>query len=131
MIYYALLLCVGLWLNRHDTKMLALTLVVAAGIFIPISNQCSAYEWFLKCIGVEIGVIFLSRMLKIIAADVVCLIGYGLILAHLVGWLGWGSFGSSSYRIIVPMLEYSQQIVCILFCPFILDKIRARYDRIS
>lgn len=131
MTYYALLLCAGLWVNRKDLKMLALTFVVAAGIFIPISNQCTPAEWFLKCIFVEIGVIFASTMLKNIASGVVRLIAYSLILAHLSGWLYFNNIGIAAYRGVIPMLEYSQQLVCILFCPFILNKIKDHHARNS
>lgn len=124
----AVLLCIGLWVSRKDYKALALVCLIGAGVFVVVPAK-TANQWFAMCIIGEIFIILLARMLKTIAADVVCLIGYGLILVHIVGWLGWGSFGAGSYRSIVPMLEYSQQLVCILFCPFILNKIKDYHAR--
>jgi hypothetical protein len=112
---YALLLCVGLWINRREAKMLALTIIVSAGIFLPIPHEPYPDIWFLRCIIVELVVIFAAIELKCRASETISYLGTLLIGCHLLGWYAWGQGQDIEYRSIEPVLEYAEQITCLLF----------------
>ena len=107
----------SLILNVRDKNMLALTLVVAAGIFIPIGYAGDEWEWFFRCICVELMVISLSLIINCQASGIVSFMSGMLILCHLIsGFLFvFTDYKEYSYNVIVPTIETLQIVSLCIF----------------
>lgn len=110
MISYAILLCLALALNASDRRMLALTLVVGAGIFASVPDE----YFYLVCILGEAGIALLAFLLRARASGPIVKISTLLMAFHVLGWLLNGYPVSSPYHIMVQICEHAELAMCIL-----------------
>jgi len=122
---YAVLVAAGLYLNRHDWRMLALTLVVGASVFYPVPRD-SALIFYASCMATEVLVALIAWSLNTKASDLVVSLCAVLELAHLMGYILNGYPALSSYRIIVPLLEAAQLVTCVCMSPALFHRLRNR-----
>ncbi len=108
---YALLLALALALNATDRKMLALTLIVGAGIFLPIP----ASNFYLVCILVEITVALVAIRIDAQASWLIVRLSMLLCAMHALGWLLDGYPPASPYHAGVKALEHAELLLCCLF----------------
>ena len=93
--------------------MSALTMVVGAGIFVPIPDQ-----WFyLTCMAVELVVAIMAYRIGAAASSMVIRMSAMLMMFHGLGWVFDGYPEYSPYHIAVKFLEHAELIVCILLSP--------------
>ncbi len=118
MLSYAILLVVALALNIHDRKMLALTVVVGAGIFAPIP----APMFYLVCMLVEILVALLALRIDAQASALVVRMSAMLFVFHGLGWALDGYPVASPYHLGVKLLEHAELVACVLFSNPILKR---------
>ena len=111
---YAVLLCAALWLNRADWRTLCLSLVVAAGMFVPIPWTSNPSLWYFECFLVELMVICGALMLRSPTSWAIIVFSILLSSAHLTGVLYGPVRGIGPYRIIVPVLETGELLICCL-----------------
>lgn len=122
---YAILLGLGLYLNRHDRRMLALTFVIGVSVFIPVPRE-SAFTFYTFCMVAELAVALIAWRLDARATDLVISICIVLELAHVMGYILNGYPPLSSYRIIVPILESAQLVTCICMSPALYHRLQNR-----
>lgn len=118
------LLLIALALNVRDIKMLALILVVAAGIFVPIGHVDHEWEWFLRCFVVEIIVATISYILNCRATNTIIALSGFLMIAHVVGGIIYCSSLpiEYSYPVIVPTLETLEIVALSIFSQTFIKK---------
>lgn len=121
---YLALLALALWWNRRDWRMLALTLVIGASLFVPAPNEWPTFYIF--CGLAEIIVALVALGLK--AAASVPIIIFSTLLAY-TQYLGYqidGSLPFSQYRAALALLETSEVLCCLLFSnpikPFLFNR---------
>lgn len=112
-------------LNWQSWRMLALTLLVGASIFVPTPQE-SAEQFYVFCISAEIFVGALSWAANTKASRVIADICMLLIIAHIMGYVLDGSQTFSPYRLIVKLLEFSQIVACVALSPIIAPILRNR-----
>lgn len=112
---YAIILAVALALNARDVRMLVLSLVVAAGIFMPIPDE----SFYLMCMAAEVLVASLALRLAAPASPIIVRISALLIGLHALGWVLDGYPPASPYHAGVKFLEHAELVVCCLFSPLI------------
>lgn len=112
------MLLVGLILNVMDRRMLALTSLVGASVFIPVPSE-SAAQFYLFCVACEVGVGLLAWLSQREAGFIVANICVLLVIAHAMGYALDGSAPLSPYHVIVKLLELSQLAVCAALSPVI------------
>ena len=111
----AALTLVALAVNRADTRMLALTLVVGASIFIPSPDLYD--QFYLFCLASESAVALIALVLRARASALVAACCAALILSHIVGYYADGSAPFSPYQVIVKLLEFAQIAACAALSP--------------
>lgn len=109
---YAALFTVGLYLNRGDRRMLLLTLVVGASVFIAVPRH-SAFIFYTFCILADLLAAILAITLRARASELVVSICVALEAVHVMGYILDGYPPLSSYRILVPILESAQLVACV------------------
>jgi hypothetical protein len=112
------LLLVGLILNCTDRRMLALTVIVGASVFLPVPVN-TALEFYSICIISEIFVGVMAYRTGREAGFLVANACVLLVIAHAMGYALDGSPPLSPYRLIVKILEISQLLVCAALSPVI------------
>lgn len=122
---YAILVALGLYFNRHDWRMLALTLVVGASVFYPVPRD-SAFIFYASCMAAEVLVALIAWSLHARASDLVVSLCVVLELTHVMGYLLNGYPALSSYRVIVPLLEAAQLAACVCMSPVLFHRLRNR-----
>jgi hypothetical protein len=110
MIWYGILLSAALAMNMRDWRMLTLSAVVGAGIFMPIPD---AY-FYLICSIVEAGVALVAILLNARASRPVVRVSLLLAIFHGLGWWFNGYPPESPYHYMVPICEYTELVMCIL-----------------
>lgn len=110
------LLAFGLFLNRSDSRMLALTAMVGASVFFPVPSY-TAEIFYSFCFASEIGVALAAFFVRNIAGLVTMELCALLAVTHMMGYEFDGSQPFSPYRYIVKLLEVSQLVVCVAFAP--------------
>jgi len=120
MIGYAVVLCVALMLNTRDSKMLALTLLVAAGIFAPIPD---AY-FYLVCMLIELLIALVAYKIAAPASQMIVQVSSLLIVFHAIGWWLDGYPENSPYHAGVKCLEYAELVLCCFFSRPILARLQ-------
>lgn len=121
---YAMLLGVGLLVNLRDWRMLVLTLLVGANVFVPIPSG-TREEFFFWCIAAELVLLIGAFLLRTEASILVIELATLLIVMHIMGYyVGTGPL--SPYRVIVKICEYSQLLLCIAFSPGLVNSLRNR-----
>lgn len=122
----AVLFTVALWLNRRDRRMLVLTMVVGASIFVPVPRD-TALQFYTFCIAAETVVALLAlAAIRARASELVASICIVLIVVHVMGYIMDGHPPLSGYRILVPILEAAQLAACALMSPALFTRLRNR-----
>lgn len=120
MISYAILLCFALALNASDRRMLALTVLVGAGIFAPVP----AANFYLICILAEALIALIALRLATRASGPIVKISTLLVAFHALGWLLDGYPITSPYHIMVQICEHAELAMCILLSNPTLRKVQ-------
>lgn len=107
---YALLLCLALALNASDRQMLALVLVIGAGIFFPVPDA----GFYLVCMLIEALVALLALQIDAQASALVVRMSAMLFAFHGLGWALNGYPPASPYHMGVKLLEHAELAACIL-----------------
>jgi hypothetical protein len=117
------LLAAGLILNCRDRRMLALTALVGASIFLPVPRE-TAEQFYAFCIVAEVtialAVLALRNSAGVLIAETCAL----LVVAHLMGYALDGHPPFSPYRVIVKLLEVSQLVACVALSPILAPILR-------
>lgn len=122
---YAALVILGLYLNRHDRRMLLLTLAVGVSVFVPVPRH-TAFAFYSFCIGAEFIVAVIALLLRARASEMILSMCAALELTHIMGYILDGSDHLSSYRVIVPVLESAQLLACVLMSPPLFSRLQNR-----
>jgi hypothetical protein len=122
---YAILLGLGFYLNRHDRRMLALTFAIGVSVFIPVPRD-TAFAFYTFCIAAEACVALIAWWLDTRATELVVGICIVLVLAHVMGYILNGHPSLSSYRVIVPLLESAQLLMCVCMSPSLHARLQNR-----
>lgn len=121
---YLVLLALAAWLNRHDRRMLALTLVVAASVFIPSPTEWPTYYIFNGIAEILVALVALS--LNTAASVPIVKVCVLLVLTHFMGYHVDGSNPFSPYRPALAMLETAELLCCILLSTPVSSRLRNR-----
>lgn len=114
---YAVAACFGLWLNRNDRRMLALTALVTVSVFVE-PPTASGEEFYSFCIASEVTIAALALMLRCRASVLIAETCAVLVIAHIMGYAyDAGSHPLSPYRGIVKLLEAVQLLACVALSP--------------
>ena len=107
----------SLALNVRDRNMLALTLVVTAGIFVPIGYIEEPWEWFFRCICIELMVVSFSLIINCQASGIISFLSGMMVLCHFIsGFLYiFTDYKEYSYNVIVPTIETLQIVSLCIF----------------
>lgn len=111
MISYAIILAAALALNVGNARMLALCLVVACGIFVPIPDT----SFYLVCMLVECAVGGAAFYIAAPGSMMIIRISALLAILHALGWALDGYPPASPYHASVKALEHAELIMCCLF----------------
>lgn len=111
MISHAIILAAALALNVGNPRMLALCLVVACGIFIPIPDE----NFYLMCMGAEAVVAFAAHQINALASVMIIRLSVLLGCLHVLGWVFDGYPPASPYHAGVKLLEHAELVLCCLF----------------
>lgn len=117
------LLLIGLLANLPDRRMLALTALVGASIFLPVPRD-TALQFYSFCIAAEILVAVLAYKLGARAGIIVAEVCVVLVIAHVMGYALDGYPPFSPYRSIVKLLEVSQLLACVALSPILAPLLR-------
>lgn len=117
------LLATAVVLNVRDVRMLALTLLVGATIFLPVPAH-TQMQFYGTCILVELSVLAYCVFLQSRASCLMAHIVAAMLVAHFMGWMLDGSPPLSPYRVIVKILEFSQLAVCVALSPVLTPILR-------
>lgn len=122
MIHFALLVA-GVWANFRDPRMLALTFVVAASVFVPVPKE--SYEaYYDLCILGELIVAGAATCLRTPASGAIAALCALLVLSHVLGYHLDGSPPLSPYRILVKIFEHAEMVACIILSNPLRGKLR-------
>jgi len=116
---YAILLCLALALNTDDRRMLALTLLVGAGIFASVPDN----HFYLFCMLGEILIALGAYWLNTRATPPIIGISALLLTFHSLGWLFNGYPTASPYHLMVQICEHAELAMCILLSTKITRKV--------
>lgn len=106
------LLFVGLAVNYSDRRMLALTALVGASVFVPAPRE-TAEQFYLFCAAAELAVALFACMLRARSSSAIVDICVLLAIVHAMGYAMDGNPPFSPYRGIVKLLEVLQLVMCI------------------
>lgn len=122
MIFLAIL---AFLINATNRRMLALTLVVSASIYVPVPRH--TYEaFYIFCIASESAVAGVAWLLRAEASTAIIVLCALLNLAHVTALQLDGFPPFSPYRLIVPIFEHAQIIACIILSNTLAPKLRNR-----
>lgn len=124
------LLAAGLALNLKGRRMLALTVLVGASIFLPVPRE-TAEQFYSFCIVAELAIGVCALALRNGAGVCISELCALLVVAHLMGYALDGAPAFSPYRYIVKLLEVSQLLVCVALSPKLAPILRNRYATTS
>lgn len=122
---YVALFVAGLVANYRDWRMLGLTLLVGANVFVPIPST-TAFEFYWYCIMAEMGLIAGAVFMRARASILVIEVATVLIVLHVMAYHIDGHPPLSPYRVLVKLCEYSQLCICIMFSKGFLPSLRNR-----
>jgi hypothetical protein len=117
------LLIIGIILNFLDIRMLALTLLVGASIFVPVPSD-TGFHFYTFCIASEILVGVLAYATGKEAGFLIANCCFLLVIAHLMGYALDGSTPLSPYHVIVKLLETIELGICIALSPVLIPVLR-------
>lgn len=111
---YLALLVLAVWLNLQDWRMLALTAVVGASVFISAPRD-TALHFYTFCASAEIVVAMAALSLRLPASFPIAVLCALLAVTHVLGYQLDGFPAFSPYRAICKILEASEILCCIIF----------------
>jgi hypothetical protein len=117
---YAILALIATVFNLRDRRMLALTALVTAGIFVPVP----AVNFYLICALGEALIGLLSFRIGAAASRPIWRISALLVVFHGLGYLLNGYPPASPYHIIVQICEHTELLACILLSDLITKRWR-------
>ena len=106
---YVILLVLSVLFNATNLRVLALTAIVSAGIFLPVPAE-HFYAW---CSLIEICVFACAMLIGGGQAYAIAILSAMLIVIHFIGWSVDGT-KSDTYLYFVRLYEHSELIVCLL-----------------
>lgn len=110
---YITLLIVAVCANSQNFKMLALTVIVGAGIHVPLLPTANPDLFYLQAFLVEVLVILCAYRLKTPASRAIFLLGCFEALMHLTGLYVGPQPGFGPYRAVIPLIELTKLASCI------------------
>lgn len=113
---YAVLWAAGLLVNLRHPRILLLTAMVGASVFLPVPHD-SAESFYMTCIMVDFGVGIAAWSMATAAGALIADICVLLVIAHVMGYALDGGLPFSPYRVIVKILEVSQLVACVALSP--------------
>jgi hypothetical protein len=116
---YAILLCLALALNIRNRPMLALSLVVGAGIFFPVPDAL----FYLVCMLLELLVGLLAYRIACPASKVIVRLSALLFAFHSIGWIFNGHPVGSPYHLLVKATEHAELLACVLMSKTITNRL--------
>jgi hypothetical protein len=116
--FYQFLLGAALALNLGNKRMLALTVVVGAGVFVPVQDA----NFYLICMLGEILIGLLAYRIDANASGVVIGISALLAMFHGMGYFFDGYPVASPYHILVKISEHSELLACIILSQKFMEK---------
>lgn len=119
------LIATAVVLNIRDIRMLALTFLVGATIFLPVPSH-TQMQFYGTCILVELCVLAWCVFINSRASSLMIHIVLFMIAAHFMGWILDGSQPLSPYRVIIKVLEFSQLLACVALSPVLTPILRNR-----
>lgn len=122
---YAVLLVAGLLANYRDWRMLGLTVLVGANVFVPIPST-SAFEFYWYCVMAEVALISGAVFMRARASILVIEVAVVLCALHVMAYYIDGHPPLSPYRVLVKVCEYSQLFICIVFSKGFFPSLRNR-----
>lgn len=117
---YAILLVLAIVVNIGDIKMLALSIVIGAGIFFPVPAQ----YFYQTCAFGEFLIALAAFKLDAAASKTIVRISMFLLLFHFMGFILDGYPPESPYHIMVKTFEHAELLACILMSTFLMKKIK-------
>jgi hypothetical protein len=120
---YAILLVLGLVLNRKDWRMLTITAVVGISVFIPVPRDTAEHFYFF-CIGAECVVALIALSISSRASVAIAECCMLLVIAHVMAYYLDGNPPLSPYRMIVKLLESVQLVCCIVASSYVATLLR-------
>jgi hypothetical protein len=116
--FYQFLFGAALALNLGNRKMLALTMVVGAGIFAPVQDA----NFYLICMLGEILIGLLAYRIDAYASGVIIGISVLLAMFHAMGYFFDGYPIASPYHILVKISEHAEIFSCIILSQKFMEK---------
>ena len=120
MISYYILTLIAIAFNFRDNRMLALTILVSASIFVPVPAE----HFYLTCSLCDALIGLLALCIGGIAARPVWRISVLLVAFHFLGYLLNGYAQSSPYHTIVRICEHAELLACILLSSPIIKRLK-------
>jgi hypothetical protein len=111
---YAALLCAAMWFNRADWRTFLLSIVVGIGLFVPIPWTANPSLWYFECFIGELIIICCALALRSPTSWYVIVFCVLLSTMDIAGVLYGPTKGIGPYRIIVPILETGEMLICVL-----------------
>ena len=119
------LIATAVVLNIRDVRMLALTVLVGATVFLPVPAH-TQMQFYGTCILVELCVlawcVFVPSRASCLMIHIVML----MVATHFMGWILDGSEPLSPYRVLIKVLEFSQLSACVALSPVLTPILRNR-----
>lgn len=113
--WQGILLVVALVINWGDRKAIALTLVLAVALVLPVNQFTTRDNFYLVCALFEVLIALCALRIDTRASGFIVLMCAMLAAFHLVGWDTGGHKIGSPYRLLAKIAEYAEIIACILF----------------
>lgn len=117
--WHYLLIVLALVVNYDDRRALALTLIVAFSLLVPVNQFTTRANFYLVCGLFEILFALIALRIDTRASQFIALMCLMLFAFHMVGWNASGHKPDSPYRLLAKIAEYAEIIACIAFAnPF-------------
>ena len=110
-----ILIAVALVLNWGDRKAIALTLLVALSLVLPVNQFTMRSNFYLVCILFELLIALCALHINTRASQFIILMCAMLAAFHAIGWDSGGHKIDSPYRLLAKIAEYAEIIACIIF----------------
>jgi hypothetical protein len=123
---YAFLIGITVIANCKEWRMLALSLLIAANVLLPMPGRY-AEDFYLSCIIAELIVIAGAVLLRTAATLLIVEVSVVLIVMHVMAYYGNGHLPLSPYRVLVKLCEYTEIFTCIMFSKGFFKGLRNRY----
>lgn len=118
MISHVMLLSLALALNLGNLKMLALTIIVGAGVFAPVPDA----NFYLLCILGDALIGLIAFRIDTLASRAISKIAVVLVIFHAIGWILDGYPVNSPYHLLVKISEHAELLACIFLSHRFINK---------